>query len=67
MKELHPFVSERSPANPFVSERSPAKASEVTRSATVSCQDIGHIVVIARKLSGDRGDGKTVQEKGIVA
>jgi hypothetical protein len=52
MKELQPFVS----------ERSPAKASEVTR-----LKDIGDIVVMARKLSGDRGDGKTVQEKGIVA
>ncbi len=50
-----------------LSEHSPVKASEVTRSATASCQDIGHIVVIARKLSGDRDDGKTVQEKGIVA
>jgi hypothetical protein len=32
-----------------------------------SCQDIGDIVVMVRMLSGDRGDVKTVQEKGIVA
>jgi hypothetical protein len=49
----------------FVSERSPAKASEVTRLATASCQDIGDIVVMTRKLSGDRGDGKQCKRKGL--
>jgi hypothetical protein len=33
----------------------------------VSCQDIGDIVIMVRMLPGDRGDVKTVQEKGIVA
>ena len=57
MKELQPFVS----------ECSPAKAREVTRSTTASCQGIGNIVVMVCMLSGDRGDVKAVQEKGIVA
>ena len=56
MKELQPFVS----------ECSPAKAREVTVT-TASCQDIGDIVVMVRISSGDRGDVKAVQEKGIVA